>query len=507
MLSSLRQFLRRFTGGLRFRLTLTYVVFFAILLSFLGVFFRRTIQSLYDEQFRNILTEEWGAVRGYLRIEKPKRKGLPPQRNWYYDRDDTDEALIVDRLRQVYLLADPQGQIKEISPRYRQLPIESPEEIRRAIRHREQSWKIVKDRSGTTYLIRTGILMSEDDQPYYIAIGRSTAEGDRILAQFTWYYGWMLPVMILSTAVLGWFMAGRALAPVNDLAQTAQRITGANLTVQIPSRGSGDEIDRMIEAFNRMIERLDQSFTQSRQFSTDVSHELRTPLTAIRGQLEVALLAARTPEQYQEAILNALQDVERLSKTIRALLLLSQADSGHVALQKEPVEFHELVADIVEQFQIPAEAAQLQLFLRLRQAVRVAGDRIQLERLVSNLLSNAVKYTPSGGTITVSVFPREDNAEFIIEDSGVGISADHLPHIFDRFYRVPQDAREADSSPEKGLGLGLSFVAWIVKAHGGSIEVQSNPGKGTIFTVKLPLEFTGFDDSVSGAQTDRPVRV
>ena len=142
------------------------------------------------------------------------------------------------------------------------------------------------------------------------------------------------------------------------MARTAQRITGSNLRIQIPPRGANDELDRLIDAFNRMIERLDAAFQQTKQFSTDVSHELRTPLTAIRGQLEVALLAAKTPEQYQDAILNALEDVERLSQTIRALLQLSQAESGQLVLQKQAARSVALMSNLLEQFDIPAESGQ-----------------------------------------------------------------------------------------------------------------------------------------------------
>lgn len=482
MLAALRSRLR-VTRGLRFRLTLTYLVFFTVLLVFLGLLFRQTLTSLYDGQLHNILTEEWGALRAYLRIEKPKRGSKVPQILYFYDRDDPEEALIVDRLRQVYLLADQHGKIWEIGPKYKNLPVETPEEIRRAIEKRELGWKTKRDAQGVLYLIRTGVVVAEDDRPYFIAIGRSYAEGQRIIDEFTWFYSWLLPVIILSAGVLGWFMAGRALRPVNDLASTAQRITGSNLTSQIPERGSGDELDRLIEAFNRMIERLNASFTQTRQFSTDVSHELRTPLTAIRGQLEVALLAARTPEQYQEAIVNALQDVERLTQTIRALLLLSQAESGQLALQKQVLDLARVAADIVEQFQIPADSARLRLTADLPPSCLIEADRVQIERLLSNLLSNAVKYTGEGGSVHVSLAEPGSQVELTVSDTGVGIPPDHLPHIFDRFYRVPSAGA---GGPERGLGLGLSFVSWIVKAHGGTIQVASTPGKGTTFTVRLP---------------------
>jgi heavy metal sensor kinase len=477
----------RVTRGLRFRLTLTYVLFFACLLTFLGFFFHETLRSLYDSQLRNVLTEEWAALRGYLRIEKPKRgQGKEPQITWYYDRDDPEEALIVDRLKQVYLLMDANGRPLQIGPDHAELPWDTPQEISKAITSKEPVWKIKRDIRGVSYLIRSGLLTGEDDKPYYVAIGRSYEEGNRIIAQFTRYYAILLPLMILSALILGWFMAGRALIPVNELARTAQRITGSNLTAQIPSRGADDEIDRLIDAFNRMIERLDASLRQARQFSTDVSHELRTPLTAIRGQLEVALLAAKTPEQYQEAILNALQDVERLTQTIRALLLLSQAESGQLALQRQTVDLCAIAADIVDQFQIPAESSGLRLVAHLPHECRIEADHVQIERLLSNLLSNAMKYTPNGGAVTVMVEDHVTEVLLRVADTGVGISQDHLPHIFDRFYRVPNVDGLAAKDPERGLGLGLSFVAWIVKAHRGTIDVKSMQGKGTTFEIRLP---------------------
>jgi two-component system sensor histidine kinase BaeS len=161
--------------------------------------------------------------------------------------------------------------------------------------------------------------------------------------------------------------------------------------------------------------------------------------------------------------------------------MLSQAESGQLALQKTEIDLAELVRDLVDQHQIPAEAEGVRLSADLPQSCPLVADRIQIERLLSNLLGNAIKYTPAGGLVNVSLVPSLDHVKLIVEDTGVGISPGHLPHIFDRFYRVPS----ADA--EKGLGLGLSFVAWIAKAHGGAVTVESTPKEGTRFTVMLPL--------------------
>ena len=231
-----------------------------------------------------------------------------------------------------------------------------------------------------------------------------------------------------------------------------------------------------------MSRRLKASFDQIRQFSTDVSHELRTPLTAIQGQLEVALFTAKRPEQLQEAIENALQDVERLSNLVRALLLLSHSETGQLRMNKAQVDLNGMLTDLVEQFQIPAEAHEVRLTAKPGEPVSCDVDRTQMERVITNLLSNALKYTQPGGWVEAWVESAGEQARLVVEDSGVGIPQDHLPHIFDRFYRVP------DPNPEKGLGLGLSFVSSIVKAHGGEIHVRSIVGKGSRFTVVLPAK-------------------
>jgi signal transduction histidine kinase len=207
---------------------------------------------------------------------------------------------------------------------------------------------------------------------------------------------------------------------------------------------------------------------------------LRTPLTVVRGQLEVALFTAQTVDQYRDAMADALEGVERLSNIVRALLMLSQAESGQLALQKTEIDLAEVVLDLVDQHQIPAEAEGVRLSASVPANCPLVADRIQIERLLSNLLGNAIKYTPAGGVVNVSLTPGLEQVKLMVEDTGVGISPGHLPHIFDRFYRVPS----ADA--EKGLGLGLSFVAWIAKAHGGTVTVESTLKQGTRFTVLLP---------------------
>ena len=478
-----------FTRSLRFRLAFSYVFFFAILLVLLGIVFRQTLSVAFDSQMENVLNEEWGAAKGYLRTG-------PEGPDWFYDSDDPDESFAVERLRRVFLLADTQGHPLQPSGIYTSIGIDPPSEIQAILAAGKPSIRIRTDpATSVPYMIRSGLWVDHDGHKYYLAIGRALDYDDKVISDFTRNYFALVPIVIVLSGLLGWFLAGRALSPVNSVAEAAQKITHYNLHLQIPQRGAGDELDRLIEAFNHMMSRLNRSFEQIRQFSTDVSHELRTPLTVARGQLEVALFTAQTVEQHREAMAEALEGIERLSNIVRALLLLSQSESGQLVLQKTQLDLATLARDLVDQHQIPAEAQGVRLTADLPPSAKIVGDRVQIERLISNLLGNAIKYTPAGGHVDVRIADEGINVKLVVEDTGVGIAPDHLPHIFDRFYRVPS------ADPEKGLGLGLSFVAWIVKAHGGAIDVQSRLQEGTKFTVALPSGRT----ADSAAETPAPI--
>ena len=467
-----------FMRGLRFRLTLTYVLFFAVLLAVIGLLFRKNLQLELDGDVRALLEEEWGSAKGYLRIENQRPI-------WIADPTDPEENYIVSRLKHVFLLTDADGNVLDDSETYESIGVDSREEVRRVLRLPQPEVHIRFDKDGVPYIIKAGTLTGDRGHLYFFAIGRSLSDSRRAVSRLTRNYFLLLPGVLTLASLLGWVVAGRAIQPLNSVAQAAQNITGSNLSLQIPLRGAGDELDHLIDSFNRMTLRLNQSFEQIRRFSTDVSHELRTPLTAIRGQLEVALFTAQTPEQYREAMINALEDVEKLSSIVRALLLLSQAESGQVVLQMAPLDLGEIAAEVVDQFQIPAEEKGVTLKAVLSPGAVAQADRTQIERLLSNLVSNAVKYTPRGGSVCVQILPDDSPgwARLVVVDTGVGIPAENLPHIFDRFYRV----RNAETGLVQGLGLGLSFVAWIVEAHGGRIDVASTPGEGTRFTVLLPM--------------------
>jgi heavy metal sensor kinase len=474
---------RRVTRGLRFRLTAAYALFLALLMTIVSVGLQQYLSGSLDQQARDILEQEFAALKAYMHVEGGGPNGFHD--SWNIDAEDPDEAAIGARLRRVFLLADSNGKIINESPTYEELGTETPAEIRAAFTSNDK-FKEKVDHKRIPYLFRRGIIVAEDNHSkFFVSIGYSLEDNRKLLRKFTLLVWVAAPMIILAGCLMAWLLLGRGLAPVMEVAQAAQRISGSNLSLRIPTRGAHDELDVLIETFNEMIARLEDSFGQIRQFSTDVSHELRTPLTILRGQLEVALFTAETKEQYREAIVDSLQDIERLGQIVRALLLLSQAETGQVILQRTHLDLAELVRDIADQFQIPAEGAHVKLSIATPPECEAELDRVQIERMLSNLLSNAIKFTPAGGEVRVSLESRENQGILTIADTGCGIPPEHLPHIFDRFYRV--GGHDPAASPEKGLGLGLSFVAWIVKAHQGAIQVESPKGAGTVFTVTIPL--------------------
>ncbi|HEY3343799.1 MAG TPA: HAMP domain-containing sensor histidine kinase [Anaerolineaceae bacterium] len=280
-----------------------------------------------------------------------------------------------------------------------------------------------------------------------------------------------------------WLTTGRTLAPLETVTQVATHITRADdLSRRIPFSGKpSDEVGQLIVAFNETMSRLETLFTAQRRFLADVSHELRTPLTVIKGNVGLLRRIGTTDEESLESIE---AEVDRLTRLVGDLLLLAQAESGKMPLDMRPVELDTVLLEVFQQMRILA-GDRLQIKLTDIDQVQVVGDRDRIKQVLLNLVGNAIKYTPAGGQVLLSLAKSNEQARLLIKDTGPGIPAPDLPHIFERFYRAEKSrTRTREGS---GFGLGLSIAYWIVRNHNGRIEVDSKEGSGTTFCVWLPL--------------------
>jgi two-component system OmpR family sensor kinase len=296
----------------------------------------------------------------------------------------------------------------------------------------------------------------------------------------------VVPLGLLLAGGGGCLLARRALKPVARMAQAAERISGEHLSERLQETGSGDELDRLARTLNAMLGRLDDSFNQMRQFSADASHELQTPLTILKGEVEVALRSQRSPEEYQRILESGLDEINRINRLVEGLLLLARADSGMLRMDRRPVNLKELSLEVCDQMKVMADERSICLRTDSLDSVTLLGDREHLRRLLLNLVDNAIKYTSQNGSVILSLQADEEWACLKISDTGIGLSKEEQAQIFSRFHR----AAEARARDEKGVGLGLNIACSIAKAHGGTIEVESTPGRGSTFAVLLPTNPT-----------------
>jgi len=321
---------------------------------------------------------------------------------------------------------------------------------------------------------RSGVLSLE--------LGISLAETEATLAAFDQLVAGGAAVFLILAVAGGLFLSRQALRPVADSIRAARRLDPENLSERLPLTGAGDELDELAGTINGLLDRLAAYHTQIIRFTADASHELRSPLGAMRAAVEIALQKPRGVDEYRNVLASLGEQCERVTALVNGLLLLARADAGEVLIRREAVDLAALACEVGEMFDPLAEEKGIQLVTHTSSPVTVTGDPSRLRQLVTNLLDNAVRFTEPGGSVTLRVDRIADRAMLRVKDSGIGIPAMHLPHIFERFY-------QADAARSSGAcGLGLSICRWIVKVHGGTIEADSRETKGTEFTVILPME-------------------
>jgi heavy metal sensor kinase len=321
-------------------------------------------------------------------------------------------------------------------------------------------------------------------EPYFIQSAFEMDDFYEALYHFELLLYIAIPLLLICSALGGYWISTRALAPVDQITKTARTISAQNLSSRLVVPSTGDELQRLSETLNGMLDRLESSFKKITQFTADASHELRTPVAVMRTRAELSLRKARSAEEYRDVISEVLTELEKTSGLIEQLMFLARADSGAETLHFADTNVTEVLREACHQGSALAEAKQIGFQEEISpDSMWIRGDASSLRRLFLILIDNAVKYTPANGHVEVSLQRNNGYAIAQVKDTGIGIAETDLPNVFERFYR----ADKARTRELGGVGLGLSIGRWITEVHSGTIEVQSTPGRGSVFQIRLPI--------------------
>lgn len=342
---------------------------------------------------------------------------------------------------------------------------------------------IEKLSNGATLLITALNFKSSGNPDYVVEFGSLLDPVESMLDHLFLQLALGLPLAVIIITAGGYVLVRRALAPVEKITRAAERITQHNLSDRLPVTHTGDELERLSLALNRMITRLDDAFQNSKRFVADASHDLRTPLTILRGELEDFCADARLVPELRERAAGLLEESLHLSKIVEQLFTLSRLDAGEAVVEWERFDLCELAKSTADQMCLMAEDKGISIACRAESPVLVEGDRVRLKQVIVNLLDNAIKYTNPNGRIQLRVNGLNGCALLEVEDNGIGIPRESLPYVFDRFFRV--NYTRTDSS--ESAGLGLAIVKSICSAHGAEVEAISVPTFGSCFRIKIPI--------------------
>jgi len=471
--------------GIRLQLMLWYTGVFAALLLFTGAFFYQHLEHSLEASLDTTLEIRAQQIAGGITLVggtitvRDVTGDLPG-----FDANPNDQhpsPVDVNNGALVRLL-DAHGRLLHQTPAFGALRV--PAE---SITHPLQStpWQGTVTNSDGQEVRLVSRALTENGQLFaVIQVGESLAQLHALLHDLV---GELLVVgllVLLACAVGSYWLAARAFAPIQRLAQTARSIKAGNLHRRVTVPPAHDEVQYLALTLNEMIDSLDQAFSRQRRFVADASHELRTPVAVIRNKTDVALLGARTQQDYITVLQGINAEAERLGHLISDLLALARGDEGRTQFEREPVRLDLVAGAVAANAELLAAERGITLEVQAPRPVTILGDEARLIQVVMNLLENAVRYTNPGGRVTVTVEAQQDQALLLVRDTGIGIAPEHLPHLFERFYRADPARRRTGGGSS---GLGLAIVEWIVCAHGGTVAVESRVGRGSSFTVTLPL--------------------
>ncbi len=463
--------LNKLRRTLAFRLTLWYAVIFSLSACLAFLMFYMLIITVIRGQVDRELQDQINqfstlyAIRG---IDAVKETAVL-------------EAQAAGEKQVFFRLLSPSGELFSSSNMsyWRDIPVDT-KAIRRLLEG-EQTVIDTIEVTGRKHKVRTAY--SFIGPGIILHLGQSMQSEDRLLQVFRRIFILTMGALFLLAVVAGWFMARRALRGVASITRTAQQISARSLQERVPVPGDEDEIDQLAITFNAMLDRIQELVTGIKEMSDNIAHDLKSPITRIRGLAEITLTTAGGIAEYEAMAADTIEDCDRLLDMINTMLMISRTDAGVDPGALESMDVAKMIRDACELMAPIAEDKAIALTCIAEGAVPLAGDRRMVQRMVANLLDNAIKYTPRSGTITVSCRVDAEHTVLAVADTGLGIEASELLHIFDRFYRC--DA----SRSEPGTGLGLSLVRAVAVAHGGEVSVTSAPGRGSTFSVILPRVF------------------
>ena len=462
------------THSLRFRLTAWYAGLLAGALLVFGVSIYLGLERYLTSELERTLIERSRSVGMQLLVGLPAKgpkwlskeitEDYAPEVNGYFLRIVRGDGSTV------YISGTPKDSGFDPS----RIPL--PTERRRAEYSRQ-----VATSGGYRLLIGGIVLTNSDGKQYWVESGLSDQRIEDVLHGLSETLAIYMPLIVSLAVVGGYWLMRKSLSPVADITRHAEGITSTNLSERLPVIKTGDELERLSISLNHMIAGLESAFQHIARFSADASHELRTPLTILQLELEGIVQHPRLAPELVDQIGSALEETHRLSRIVENLLIISRLDAGEACIEKVPLDLGELVSSTADQMRLLAEEKSVSLRCDVSQDVWIEGDKARLKQVIVNLTDNAIKYTPAGGQVTIAVRSTEAGALLAVADTGVGISAEALPHVFERFYRTDK-ARSRDSG---GAGLGLAIVKSICSAHNAEIRVLSTEGQGSRFIVQI----------------------
>ena len=461
--------MRRLSIGVR--LTLWYLAIFAVAQIAFGVgmwlILRHNLYDMVDDG----LAAQVDDVKSFLEAQKKDASiaKLQEETHEAYDIEHSGDYLAVyaDDAQVIYRSTFLEAHPSALMP---------PDQIKRPIM---KSRRI----DGRPFRF-TFAKLNINGHVFTVEMGVPAEDVVETLTQFRSYLLVFAPLLLLAAAGGGYWLSRRALSPVDVLVRSAREVSGTNISGRLQKLDTGDELQRLSDTLNEMLDRIESAFLRVTQFTADASHELRTPISLIHTEAELALRRSRGEAEYKESLRHILLEAERTTALIEQLLSMARADSGRETLHLQPVDLRQTLRSVVDGWQQVATIRNLRFSATIESSeFYVLGDEMLLRRLADILLDNAFKYTSSPGEVRLSLEAKDESAAILVQDSGVGIEEEDQSKIFERFYRVDKSRSRAQG----GAGLGLAIAQWIVTQHRGTIAVQSYPGRGTTFRVELPM--------------------